>query len=251
MRTLILSSAVAALVFATCSFTSASAGEHQPHWTYVGKEGPKHWGDLSADFAACSLGHRQSPVDLTDAHRTDIGEIQLQWKPVAPVVSNNGHTIQAAAVDGNTTTFGGKTYALLQSHFHHPSEHTIGGQRAPLEAHFVNRGADGKLLVLGVMITEGAANPEIAKLWQAAPSKTGEAQAKQTIDLTSLVPAQSKFYRYEGSLTTPPCSEIVDWIVFADPITASREQIDTFAKLYPDNSRPLQQLHERTIVFGR
>lgn len=251
MRTLFFRSAVATLSVAAFGIIAASAGEHQPHWTYDGKEGPKHWGDLSGDFAACSLGHRQSPVDLTEADRADMGEVELNWNASAPVVSNNGHTIQAGAAPGNTTTFAGQTYTLAQAHFHHPSEHTIAGWRAPLEAHFVNRGADGKLLVLGVMITEGDANPEIAKLWQAAPSTEGEAQANGTVDLASLVPAGSKFYRYEGSLTTPPCSEIVDWIVFADPITASREQIDTFAKLYPDNSRPLQQLHERTVVFGR
>jgi len=250
MRTLFFGFALAATLIA-CGGISASAGEHQPHWTYTGKDGPTHWGDLSADFTACSLGHRQSPVDLTDAHRTDIGEIQLQWKPFAPMVSNNGHTIQAAAPAGSTMTFAGNTYTLLQVHFHHPSEHTIAGARAPLEAHFVNRGADGKLLVLGVMITEGAPSAEIAKLWQAAPTTMGEAQAKEAIDLARLVPVGSKFYRYEGSLTTPPCSEIVDWIVFAEPLTASREQIDTFAKLYPDNSRPLQDLHERTVVFGR
>ncbi len=250
MRSHFFSTAAATLAVAAFSIVAAWAGEHQPHWTYDGKEGPKHWGDLSADFAACSRGHRQSPVNLTEADRADMGAIKLDWKAATPVVSNNGRTIQVAAAPGSTTTFAGKTYTLVQAHFHHMSEHTIAGQRAPLEAHFVNRDADGKLLVLGVMITEGAADAEIAKLWQAAPSTVGEAQAKESVDLARLVPAEAKFYRYAGSLTTPPCSEIVDWIVFADPITASREQIDTFAKLYPDNSRPLQDLHERTIVFG-
>jgi len=235
---------------ALAMISAAALGEEaHPQWSYEGQAGPQNWAELGQEFSACA-GTRQSPIDLTDAHRADFGEIKLHWAPSSPVVSNNGHTIQAAAADGSTTTFGGKTYSLLQAHFHHPSEHTIGNRHAPMEAHFVNRGADGKLLVLGVMITEGDANPEIAKLWQVAPSTNGEAQARETADLASLVPVGAKFYRYEGSLTTPPCSEIVDWIVFADPITASREQIDAFAKLYPDNSRPVQQLHERTILFG-
>jgi carbonic anhydrase len=239
-----------ALLLAALTAAAFAATDQHPHWTYEGSEGPEHWGALSKDFAACNGAH-QSPVNLSGAQGGDNENILLNWKPFAPKVVNNGHTIQAAAAPGNTTTLADRTYALQQMHFHHPSEHTIDGKRAPMEAHFVSKGADGKLLVLGVLIEEGKANEEIARLWEVAPKKQGDAQAKSAVDFAKLVPAGSKFYRYSGSLTTPPCSEIVDWVVFADPITASKEQIDAFAKLYPGNNRPVQALHDRTIVFGR
>jgi len=135
-------------------------------------------------------------------------------------------------------------------HFHHQSEHSIDGKRSPMEAHFVHEGPDGKLLVLGVLIEDGDANPEIAKLWAVAPRKKGEAHAKEAVDFAKLVPLGSDFYRYGGSLTTPPCSEVVSWVVFRQPITASKEQIDTFAQIYPVNNRPLQALNDRAIVLG-
>lgn len=241
----------AAAVIAILS-TAAIAGSDHPHWTYEGSEGPEHWGGLSEAFTACSLGQHQSPVNLksgTQLHEHE--NIKLEWKPFAPVVLNNGHTIQAAAAAGNTTTFGDKTYSLEQMHFHHPSEHTVDGKPAPMEAHFVNKSADGKILVLGVLIDEGKASDAIAKLWAVAPQTQGDAQAKESIDFSKLIPSRSKFFNYSGSLTTPPCSESVEWIVLADPITASKEQIETFAKLYPDNSRPVQALHDRTVTLGR
>ena len=239
-----------AFVVATLASTALAEDGH-PHWTYDGTGGPERWGTLSQDFTACSKGHQQSPVNLTNAHAGQDVPLTLDWNPFAPMVHNNGHTIQASAAPGNTTTLADRTYTLQQMHFHHPSEHTIDGKATPMEAHFVNQAADGKLLVLGVMIKEGAPNAEIAKLWEVVPQTTGDAKAKANIDFSKLIPLGAKFYRYAGSLTTPPCSEIVDWIVFATPVTASREQIEAFAKLYPVNNRPLQALHDRTISIER
>jgi carbonic anhydrase len=251
MRLRHVAPALLCAMFAAAAF---AATDHHPHWTYQGSDGPEHWGALDKEFAACAKGDHQSPVNLSGAQIAGKGggeQLALDWKPFAPQIVNNGHTIQANAVPGNVTQLGGRAYTLQQMHFHHPSEHAIDGKRTPMEAHFVSKGDDGKLLVLGVLIAEGKPNEEIAKLWQAAPKQSGDAQAKGEIDFARLVPKGSKFYRYSGSLTTPPCSEIVDWVVFADPITASKEQIDAFAKLYPDNSRPVQALHDRTITFGR
>ncbi len=229
---------------------AATAEEGHGHWAYEGGGGPAHWGEMSKDFAACN-GRRQSPVDLKGAIDGDNEDVSLAWTPFAPLVLNNGHTIQAKAADGNSTKFGDKTYVFKQMHFHHKSEHSIDGKLSPMEAHFVHEGPGGKLLVLGVLIDEGAANPEIAKLWEVAPAKTGEATAKSAVDFAKLVPASSDYYRYGGSLTTPPCSEIVEWVVFREPIAASKEQIDAFARLYPVNNRPVQALNDRSIVYGK
>lgn len=229
---------------------AAAVATGHAHWAYEGGEGPAHWGTMSEDFAACN-GRRQSPIDLKGARKDDNEDVSLAWKPFAPIVLNNGHTIQAKAAAGNTTKFADKTYLLSQMHFHHSSEHSIDGKLSPMEAHFVHEGPGGKLLVLGVLINEGEENPEIAKLWEVAPAKEGEATAKSAVDFAKLVPVHSEFYRYGGSLTTPPCSEIVEWVVFRDPITASKEQIEAFARLYPVNNRPVQSLNDRTIVFGK
>ena len=228
---------------------AAAVATGNAHWAYEGSEGPAHWGEMSEDFAACN-GRRQSPIDLKGARKGDNEDVSLAWKPFAPVVLNNGHTIQANAAAGNTTKSADKTYVLRQMHFHHLSEHSVDGKLSPMEAHFVHEGPGGNLLVLGVLIKEGKENPEIAKLWEVAPAKEGEATAKSAVDFAKLVPVRSDFYRYGGSLTTPPCSEIVEWVVFRDPITASKEQIEAFARLYPANNRPVQSLNDRTIVFG-
>lgn len=217
---------------ALAPLASLSADDHA-HWSYEGHGGPMHWGELSQEFATCAKGAHQSPIDLKTAEPSSAHAPGVHWKPFAPSVVNNGHTIQANAAGDQTTTLGGETFKLVQMHFHHDSEHTFDGRHAPLEAHFVNRSADGKLLVLGVMINEGAANTEIEKLWQVMPQSEGEASASTSVDFAQLIPQGGKFYRYAGSLTTPPCSETVQWVVYADPIEASVEQIKAFAALYP------------------
>jgi len=227
----------------------ALASGDQVHWGYTGDEGPARWADLSSEYAACG-GDQQSPVDLVATHETDDENLDLRWTPFAPEVVNNGHTIQANAPAGNETDFGGTTYTLLQVHFHHVSEHTIGGRHSPMEAHFVHKGPDGGLFVLGVMLVEGDENEDIAKIWAAAPATEGEAQAKAAVDFADLIPDHDDYYRYAGSLTTPPCSEIVDWVVFSEPIELSADQIAAFAALYPANNRPLQPRNRRFILRG-
>jgi len=239
---------LAAAVGLSLAGPALAAGD-EDHWGYAGEDGPDHWAKLSKDYRACR-GGQQSPVDLIATHRADNEDIKLRWAPFAPEVVNNGHTIQANAPKGNRTVFGGRSYILLQVHFHHRSEHTITGQHQPMEAHFVYRGAGGALLVLGVMLTEGEPKAEIAKIWAAMPTTEGEAQAAAKVDLARLVPADAASYRYAGSLTTPPCSEIVDWVVFADPIEVSTDQIATFTALYPTNNRPVQERNRRFILLG-
>ena len=212
----------------------AEAAGDKPHWSYGGKTGPEHWAELATEYANCRKT-QQSPIDLVASHAADNENISLRWRQTTATVLNNGHSIQANFPAGSVTRFGDDTFRLLQVHFHHHSEHSISGRHSPMEAHFVHVGGDGSLLVFGVMIEVGDNNPEIAKIWLVAPQQEGEMPTKDIIDAAQLVPAHANYYRYEGSLTTTPCTQSVHWVVFADPIQASQQQIDAFAELYPGN----------------
>jgi carbonic anhydrase len=246
MRLLIVFSySVSIGLLSTCQAVGADA-----RWSYEGETGPEHWAKLVADNAACAGGN-QSPIDLTMPYKANVEDIETAWSAFAPVILNNGHTIQANAADGQITTFGGGAYNLLQVHWHHPSEHTINGAQAPLEAHFVHQNPEsGALMVLGVMMIPGEAHEAVQVIWDAAPAEEGEAEVDTAIDCTTMLPENSQVYRYAGSLTTPPCSEIVSWAVFKEPVKVSQEQIDDFAALYPKNNRPLQDQGRRFILVG-
>lgn len=220
-------------------------------WSYATPTGPEEWGGISSDYVACGAGRHQSPIDLTGALAAAFDPASLDWSAFAqPTVENNGHTIEVHAADGNTLTFDGTPYALLQFHFHSESEHTVDGVRFPMEVHFVHRAEDGNLAVLGVFVTEGAENPELGKVLGAAPEARGEAESEEPISPTGLLPGSNQSYLYSGSLTTPPCSEIVTWIVMADPIEVSAEQIAAFRELYEGNFRPVQPLNRRLLLVG-
>ena len=218
------------------------------HWGYEGKDGPAHWGEIDATFNACGDGQQQSPVNLASAYESEAEEIALNWRSFTPGVVNNGHTIQVNVPTGSYADFGGERYDLLQFHFHHRSEHTIGGESYPMEAHFVHKSAVGNLMVVGVMLKEGAPNSTLQQIWDLAPAKEGKADGSDSINPAALGPKSKALFRYEGSLTTPPCTEIVSWVVFAEPIEISAAQIKRFAKLYSVNNRPVQPLNRRFVL---
>ena len=219
-------------------------------WGYEDANGPKVWGELSPEYALCSKGTQQSPIDLHKTLPGDIEDLSVHWRDFAPEVVDNGHTIQANAPAGSYATLDGVRYELLQVHFHHRSEHTVNGEHTDMEAHFVHRSADGDLLVLGVLMTPGPEQAAIQTLWDAAPPK-GERASALPLSLGTLLPDDRTAFRYAGSLTTPPCSEVVTWFVFSAPITASPAQIDAFAARYPANNRPVRPLNRRLILQGK
>ena len=229
-----------------------------PHWDYEGEHGPAAWGTLCPEFATCNTGRSQSPIDLSGARATLLSDIETSYAPaqlrivhhehVADVV-NNGHTVQVNYPAGSTLVLGDRSFALAQYHFHSPSEHTLEGQHFPMEMHLVHKSAAGELAVLGVFIQEGPANPAFAPVWANLPEEKGvEVHLEHVmVDVDDLLPAERKTYRYEGSLTTPPCSEGVAWLVFATPITLSAEQIAAFRALVHGNNRPTQPLNGRDL----
>jgi carbonic anhydrase len=229
-----------------CAAVGYAAEGH--HWTYEGETGAAKWGELEPGFKACAVGAEQSPIDLTGARRASLDAVKLDWKPQAYEVVNNGHTIQANAAPGSSLMLGGDKFELKQFHFHTPSEHAIDGERLAMEAHFVHAQPSGKLAVIGVFLIPGRANPAFKALLAAAPTKEGEAELEKPLDVKALLPKSKSLFRYEGSLTTPPCSEVVDWIVYEQPVEVAQKDIDAFKAIFPMNARPLQSINRRFLL---
>ena len=219
---------------------------------YEGATGPKVWGKLDKAYKACGAGVQQSPIDLKHDIDAKTPALSLHWKPVQlGWVINNGHTIQVNTPKAGYMTLGGKRYDLLQFHFHQKSEHTISGKQFPMEVHFVHKAAKGGgLAVIGVMLAEGAENPVLASIWKMLPQHEGEILNEARVDLKGLLPKSTASFRYAGSLTTPPCSEIVSWTVMKAPATLSSGQIKAFGHLFPNNFRPIQSQNRRYILSG-
>ena len=220
--------------------------EAPPHWDY---EDVEAWGELAEDFAVCGEGMAQSPIDITGATELNLSDIAFNYADTALQILNNGHTIQVNTDSGNSILYNGIRYDLLQFHFHHPSEHTVDGVAAPMEVHFVHRDPNtGNLAVVGVMLVEGEANAALAPVFDNLTTASSEAAPISNIDLNSLLPAGRSFTTYNGSLTTPPCNEIVRWLVLDEPLALSAEQIAAFAALFEMNARPVQPLNGRDLL---
>jgi carbonic anhydrase len=230
--------------------SSAKEGGHKPHWTYEGKEGPENWAKLSPEFASCDIGRNQSPINIEETIHASLKPLKSIQKFQAKDIFNNGHTVQINFKEGNMLVLDSGAYQLKQVHFHAPSENTIHGKSFPLEAHFVHADSKGNLTVIGVMYTEGKANPALEKLWAQLPNEVSEPTALKTRVIPSeLIPENRGYYRFSGSLTTPPCSEGVRWLLMKNPMTASKEQIEAFKHaVHHDNNRPVQALNGRVIV---
>ncbi len=252
-----LAAAVLLLATAACTSTDDEAQSPQPsptaepevHWTYSGDRGPAQWGELSEEFEACETGKRQSPIDIVDV-TPDGKKLGFSYKWASGTVLNNGHTIQVKPIDGGSITVDGSTYDLVQFHFHSPSEHELDGARRDLEMHLVHQDESGKLAVVGVFIKEGEANAAFDPFWEDLPSEEGdEVDLTAPVDAGDLLPDdQNAIYVYDGSLTTPPCTEGVQWILLPTTVEMSQEQIEAFGDLYDNNARPVQPLNDRDIT---
>jgi len=236
------------VVVALFVFEVAYADE-KSHWAYSGAEGPEHWGALSPDFAVCSAGKSQSPVDLRNAVRSDLQPIEFHYHAGGNEIVNNGHTVQVNYAPGSKLSIDGRDFELKQYHFHAPSENLINGKSYPMEAHLVHADKDGNLVVVAVMFVEGAQNASLADAWAHLPEKVGEKVSLSNVAVEGLLPSKRDYYRYDGSLTTPPCSEGVRWLVLKEPVTASRAQMEAFAHvMHHSNSRPVQALNARLVL---
>lgn len=226
----------------------AHAGKVHNHWGYAGEEGPEHWGKLNPAWAACETGTRQSPIDIREGIRVELEPISFDYKSTRFNVLDNGHTIQVNMGVGNAITLSGRTYELVQFHFHRPSEERINGKSFPMVAHFVHKDAQNRLAVVALLIDEGANNDVVQTVWNNLPlEKNDPLIAQVALDIEKILPARRDYYTYMGSLTTPPCSEGVLWLVMKEPIQMLAAQMAIFSRLYPMNARPIQNASGRMI----
>ncbi|AXS81162.1 carbonic anhydrase [Dechloromonas sp. HYN0024] len=222
------------------------------HWDYEGAGGPENWAKLDEKNKACAIGQRQSPIDIKDGIKVDLEAIKFNYRPSTFRIVDNGHTIQAEVGD-SSISLTGKTYELIQFHFHRPSEEKVNGQRFDMVAHLVHKADDGQLAVVAVLLERGTENAFIQTLWNNMPLEKNQpvAPPSTTIDINTLLPASRNYYTYVGSLTTPPCSEGVLWLVMKQPVQVSQDQINIFSRLYRNNARPIQPASGRLIKEGR
>ena len=222
----------------------------QPHWGYTGAISPENWGRLCPEFSLCGTGKNQAPINLTGFVKTDLPPLQLDYQVGGVQIVNNGHCIQINILPGSTLSIEGHSFELKQYHFHAPSENHINGQPYPMESHFVHADDQGNLAVVAVMYVLGDENAAIAQAWSHMPENPGSSIALSSpIPFTALLPTSFAYYRFNGSLTTPPCTEGVCWFVMKEPVTVSQDQIDYFARVMGcQNNRPVQPLNARLVL---
>lgn len=223
-------------------------------WSYEGKLGPDKWARLDGDYALCGSGRMQSPIDIRHAIRADLPPIRIAYKPVALQLLDDGHGIQANAQGGGTITADGEEFELQTVRFHHPGEEMFDGKRAAMSVHFEHKAQSGRIAIIAVPVQAGKEpHRTIRALWSDLPLEKGKPAmpAGARFDPGQLIPAKREFATYSGSLTRPPCTEGVLWLVMKQPLQFSKEQIADFAKVYKNNVRPVQATNGRVVKESR
>ena len=232
--------------------SDAGGAAHGPAWSYSGSLGPQTWASLHPSFSLCGSGQRQSPVDIRDGLPVDLEDVEFQYRPGFFSVTDNGHTVQVQVGGGNAIEVGARRYELTGFHFHLPGEERVDGRSFAMSIHLVHRDTQGRLAVVALVAEEGPEHPAVQAVWNNLPLERGEfVAASVEFDPMALLPARRGYYTYMGSLTTPPCTEGVLWIVMQQPIQVSPQQLAIFARLHPMNARPVQPLNGRVIKQSR
>ncbi|ENM5794110.1 carbonic anhydrase [Vibrio mimicus] len=230
-----------ALAVTACVGFGAQASE----WGYEGEHGPEHWGKIAP---LCAEGKNQSPIDVTQSVEADLPPFALNYQGQVVGLLNNGHTLQAEVSGNNHLQVDGNTFQLKQFHLHTPSENLLNGKQFPLEAHFVHADEQGNLAVVAVMYEVGSENPMLSSFTANMPSKGSKVELVHSLPLDKWIPASKNYYRFNGSLTTPPCSEGVRWIVLNEPSVLSEQQEQGLISVMGHNNRPVQPHNARLVV---
>lgn len=250
-------SAIPTIILSALFHTAAmaSGNEHSAHWGYKGANAANHWGEMKPEFATCKEGKSQSPINISsvDAEKRTLEPIKFNYNTSPLKIINNGHTIQVNYETGSYIRIGSDRYELLQFHFHTPSEEQIDGKNYDMVAHLVHKNSEGKLAVVAVLFDRGLPHPALDNIWSAIPTEEGKEVTQQQISIqaTRLLPNDRDYYTFTGSLTTPPCSEGVRWLVLKQPVTLSTAQMNRFKDFYSFNARPVQPLNGRQVLLSR
>ena len=245
----------------------APSDTEKVEWGYEAKNGPQVWGQLSPEYFLCAQGKHQSPIDLVNPTPAKLPPITNEYYRTRNLnIRNTGHTIEVVYPEGSRIHIDGTAYQLLQFHFHAPSEHTVADKPFDMEMHLVHKSEEGNFAVVGLLIEKGRHNSSYDPVWNHLPAVPGETQRVEVsgnlpIDLRMMLSSNGQItdetvqpfppaYHYEGSLTTPPCSEGVQWIVLTTPIEMSEAQIAAFKAIIHDNNRPVQPLNGRKLLVN-
>jgi carbonic anhydrase len=245
MKALVITASLVGVVFTSVMAFAATT----THWAYSGEEGPENWAKLAPEFTACA-GKNQSPINLTGFVEANLQPIRFAYKSDGNEILNNGHTVQVNYAAGNSISVDDIQFELKQFHFHAPSENHINGKSYAMEAHLVHADMDGNLAVVAIMFNEGAANEALAHIWPLIPRHAGEKKAlPSSIDAVKLLPDNHDYYRFNGSLTTPPCTEGVRWLVMKESVSVSKKQVEAFLRaMHHPNNRPVQPINARQVL---
>jgi carbonic anhydrase len=238
-----------AVCFSMLLALPAQAGEGSVHWAYTGEHGPEHWGDLSPKFVQCKVGLNQSPINIVDALDAELPTLELDYSTSTVDLVNNGHTAQANVQPGNYLRVGGEAFELIQFHMHTPSEHRIKGKSFLMETHYVHRNEKGELAVLALLHHEGPGSEALDKLEREIPEELNKPVAyRESLSGIPIIRVDKAYYRYNGSLTTPPCSEGVRWFVLKQSSAVSLAQQALYQKLIGDDARGPQSINARLVL---
>jgi len=242
----------AAVVLTAALAAPAALLASDAHFSYEGETAPEFWGELDPEWSACSEGMSQSPIDIPADAPVNADDVEYAYGDSAVNIVNNGHAIQVNYDAGSTAVIDGTEYALLQFHFHSLSEHTVAGENADMEMHLVHADADGNNAVISALIVEGEENPAFAAVWDNMPAEEGDPITIEgaTVNASDLLPEDRSYVAYGGSLTTPACTEGVNWHVLSIPVDLSASQLDQFRAIHDGTNRPLQPMNEREFIVN-
>ena len=250
-------SALTIFSLAACSPKKVTKADAKPDlsapvgkWTYDGVTGPDHWALLGGASATCGSGQRQSPVDIAGTPKPQVSHIKLDYNSVSATIQNTGKTIRVAPQDGGNLIIDGVSYPLQYIEFHSPSEHSVNGHRSTLESQFIHQDKAGHTVIVSVLYDIGTADPMLGSLWTYLPTDPGQPLplSDLLINAQDLMPSTQDYYVYSGSMTTPPCTEGVTWMISSMPLSVSAEQADAFERLIGPNARPLQPQNGRDYI---
>lgn len=237
-----------------CTLAATASAQSTP-WSYEGKTGPVNWGRLDPSYRTCSEGRAQSPIDIRHARLNKaLQPIEFHYIAGGVTLENNGHTVFVRVHPGSYIVFDGVRYDLIGYDFHHPSEESVNGHLTDMDVELHHKSTDGKIAIIEVRLIEDidSPNPTMALLWESLPASAGESRnVTAMVSAMGLLPGDRSYWTYMGSLTTPPCTEGVRWLVMQSPVTISRQQYRAFIGLFGVNSRPVQDTNGRRIEANR